>query len=49
MGDRDNINSDNRKQNRDEIQRRGFGLPNIPSNPTMPPVKPPKKKDKPEI
>lgn len=48
MSNKDNINSDNGKQNRDEIQRRGFVLPNIPANPVMPPVKPPKKKDKTE-
>lgn len=48
MGERDNINRDSRRQNSNEIQRRGLGLPNIPANPTMPSVKPPKKKDKPE-
>lgn len=45
MGDKDHINSGDKKQNSEEIQRRGFGLPNIPVNPAMPPVKPPKKKD----
>lgn len=46
MSDRDNINSDGKKKNNEEILRKGYGLPNIPVNPAMPPVKPPKKKDK---